>query len=71
MLFDQHHLMIFHLFVHFDYHLESQLLSMMMMMMMMMVVAYSSLLKYHQRMVLLLTRQLGYENHLLINLKQY
>jgi hypothetical protein len=29
------------------------------------------LLKYHQRTVLLLTRQLGYENHLLKNLKQY
>jgi hypothetical protein len=68
MLLDQHHLMIFHLFVHFDYHLESQLLSMMTMVMM---AAYLSLLKYHQRTVLLLTRQLGYENHLLKNLKQY
>lgn len=60
--FDQHHCRIFHLLVHFDYHSKSQLSSML---------KASSLRKFPQQVVFLLTRQLGYENHLLKGQKQH
>ena len=60
--FDQRHCRIFHLWAHFDYHSKSQLSS---------TLRASSLRKFPRQVVFLLTRQLGYENHLLKGQKQH